>query len=121
MIKASIERNEHPLETWRTLSWEHDPKGLDSELIELSDLVSPTKLRAKSLPEISMAIESSEAMERRHKERQGIELAEKVRISIIFKLFPEKLAEEILKQTTKWTSHIALRDNLHTLQRLRTT
>ena len=28
MIKASIERGEHPLETWRALSWEHDPKGL---------------------------------------------------------------------------------------------
>ena len=25
MIKASIERGEHPLETWRALSWEHDP------------------------------------------------------------------------------------------------
>ena len=50
MIKAPIERNEHPLETWRFLSWEHDPKGLGSELVELSDVVSPTKLRAKSLP-----------------------------------------------------------------------
>ena len=50
-----------------------------------------------------MAIESGEAMERRHKERQGIELPEKVRISILFKLITEKPAEEILKQITKWT------------------
>ena len=47
MIKASVERNDHALETWRALSWEHDPKGLGSELIELSGLVSPIKLRAK--------------------------------------------------------------------------
>ena len=58
MIKASIDRGEHPLETWRALSWEHDPKGLGSELIELSGLVSPTKLKAKSIAEISSAIEA---------------------------------------------------------------
>ena len=117
MIKASIESNEHSLETWRTLIWDHDPKGLGSELVELSDLVSPTKLRAKSLPETSTAIESWEAMERRHKERLGIELPEEVRISIIFKLSPEKPVEEILKlkQTTKWTWFIALKDHLRTL------
>ena len=28
MVKASIDRGEHPLETLRALSWEHDPKGL---------------------------------------------------------------------------------------------
>ena len=55
----------------------HDTKGLGSELAELSDLVSPTKLRAKSLSEIIVAIESWEAMERRLKQRQGIELPEK--------------------------------------------
>lgn len=125
MIKAFTERNEHPLETWRFLSWEHDPKGLGSEMVELSDLVSPIKLRGKSLPEISTAIESWEAMERRHKQRQGIELPEKVLISVLisvlFKLIPEQLAEEILKQTTKWTSYSALKDFLHTLKHLRTT
>ena len=67
-----------------------------------------------------MASESWEAMERRHQERQGIELPEKVRISILSKLIPEKLAEEILKQITKWTSYTALRGHLHTLQHLRT-
>ena len=56
MIKASVEHNGHPLETWRALSWEHGPKGLGSELIELSGLVSPTKLRAKSLAEVCAAI-----------------------------------------------------------------
>jgi hypothetical protein len=120
LIKASMERNEHPLETWRSLSWEYDPKGLGTELLELSDLVSPNKLRAKTLADISMAIESWEAMERRHKERQGIALDEKIRISILFQLVPEKLAQDILKQTTKWTSYTALRDHLHTLQHLRT-
>ena len=77
MIKASVERNEHPPEKWRDLSWEHDPKGLGTELIESSGLVSPTKLRAESLAGISAAIESWEAMERRHKHRQGIELPER--------------------------------------------
>ena len=77
IIKASMERNEHPLETWSILSWEHDPKGLGFELVDLSDIVSPITLRAKSLPEISMAIESWEAMERRHTEGQGIELPRK--------------------------------------------
>ena len=52
LIKASMERNEHPLETWRSLSWEYDPKGLGTELLELSDLVSPNKLRAKTLADI---------------------------------------------------------------------
>ena len=121
-VKASLERGEHALETWRSLSWEYDPKGLGTELVELSDLVSPSRLKAKTLTDIGMAIESWEALERRHKERQGIELPEKVRISILFKLIPEKLAEEILKPITKWTSYTALRgDHLHTLQHLRTT
>ena len=38
IVKASIERNEHPLETWRCLSWEYDPKWLGTELIELNEL-----------------------------------------------------------------------------------
>ena len=76
-VKASLERGEHALETWRSLSWEHDPKGLGTELVELSDLVSPSKLKAKTLTDIGKAIESWEALERRHKERQGIELPEK--------------------------------------------
>ena len=67
-----------------------------------------------------MAIESWEAMERRHRERQGIELPEKVRINILFKLVPEKLAEDILKQTTKWNTYTALRDHLRPSQHLRT-
>ena len=32
MIKASVERNEHPLETWRALSWEHDPHETTSQV-----------------------------------------------------------------------------------------
>ena len=28
IVKASSDREVHPLETWRALSWEHDPKGL---------------------------------------------------------------------------------------------
>ena len=68
-----------------------------------------------------MAIESWEAMERRHTERQGIVLQEKMRIMILFELVPVKLKEEIMKQTTKWDSYTALRDHLHSLQHLRTT
>ena len=87
----------------------------------MSGLVSPTKLRAKPLAEVSAAIESWEAMERRHKQRQGIELQEKVRISILFQLIPEKLSGEILRRTTKWIFYSALKDHLQTLQHLRTT
>ena len=60
-------------------------------------------------------------MERRHKQRRGIELQEEVRIGILFQLIPEKLSEEILRQTTKWTSYSALKDHLQTLHHLRTT
>ena len=67
-----------------------------------------------------MAIEAWEEQERRHKERQGVELPEKVRTSILFQLAPEKLSEEILKQATKWTSYTALKEHLQTLQHLRT-
>ena len=120
LIEASQARREHPLETWRILSWEYDPKGLGSELTELHDLVSPSKLRAKSIAGLSMAIEAWEEQERRHKERQGVELPEKVRTSILFQLAPEKLSEEILKQATKWTSYTALKEHLHALQHQRT-
>jgi len=82
-VKASPAQGEHALETWRSLSWEYDRKGLGTEFVELSDLVSTSKLRAKTLTDIGMAIESWEALERRHKERQGIELPEKVRMSMI--------------------------------------
>ena len=40
-----------------------------------------------------MAIEAWEEQERRHKERQGVELPEKVRTSILFQLAPEKLPD----------------------------
>ena len=46
LIKAAQDRNEHPLEQWRRLSWEHDPKGLGSDLVELHEPVSPSKVRA---------------------------------------------------------------------------
>ena len=32
MIKASIDRGEHPLETWLALNCEHDPKGRQNSL-----------------------------------------------------------------------------------------
>ena len=28
IAQASSDREEHPLETWRALSWDYDPKGL---------------------------------------------------------------------------------------------
>ena len=83
------------------MSWEHDPKGLGSALIQLHDLTSPEKMRAQTVGGISAAIELWEDTERRHRKRQGLELPEKIRISILFKLIPAKLAEELLKQTTK--------------------
>ena len=116
LIKASQERDEHPLETWRILSHEYDPKGLGSELAEIQNLTAPSKLRAKSAAGISMAIEAWEALERRHKDRHDLSLPDKLRISILFKLIPEDLAKDILKQTTKWASHTALRDHLLAIQ-----
>ena len=56
-MKASIDRDEHPLETCRCLSFEYDPKGLGSELLELNGLFTPGKLRAKTIAGISVAIE----------------------------------------------------------------
>ena len=81
MVKASVERGEHVLETWRLISKELDPKGLGTELVELSDLVTPAKLRAKTPAGISVAIESWEAMERRVIERQNTRLPEKIRVA----------------------------------------
>ena len=120
MVKASQARKEHALETWRILSWEHDPKGLGTELIELHDLVSPSKLRAKSLAGLGTAMQAWEEQERRHKERQAIELPEKVRTSILFQLAPAELSAVIFKQATKWTSYTALKEPLQALQHLRT-
>ena len=38
----------------------------------------------------------------------------------MFKLISVKLAEELLKQTTKWKSYLELKDHLHALQFMRT-
>ena len=108
------------LEQWRRLSWENDPKGLGSELVELQEPTNPEKMRSKTVAGISSAIELWEELERRHRERQGIELPEKLRISILFKLIPTELAREILQQTTKWTSYTQLKEHLHSLQFIRT-
>ena len=62
LVKAALANKSHALEIWRKLSWEHDPKGLGSELIELHDLTNPEKLRAKSLAGVSAAIEAWEAL-----------------------------------------------------------
>ena len=120
IVKAAQARKEHPLEQWRRLSWEHDPKGLGSELIELNELVSPDRLRAKTMAGIGAAIEAWEEQERRHKDRQGVELPEKIRIAVLFRLAPKEVSEEIPKQSTKWSTYRALKDHLQTLQFLRT-
>ena len=57
IVKAAQSSRLHVLEQWRKLSWENDPKGLGSELIELHDLTSPEKIRAKTMNGISAAIE----------------------------------------------------------------
>ena len=92
MVKSSVEKGEHVLETWRLISKELDPKGLGTELVELSDLVSPAKLGAKTPAGISAAIESWEAMERRVKDRQGTKLDDKSRVTCLLKVVPEKMA-----------------------------
>ena len=120
IIKSAQASDTHVLEQWRRLSWEHDPIGLGTELLELHELTSPEKLRAKQTSGISAAIEIWEDLERRHRERQGVVLPEKVRISVLFKLIPALLADEILKQTTKWVSYTQLKEHLHSLQFLRT-
>ena len=120
MVKAAQADKLNVLEQWRRLSWEYDPIGLGTELIELQELMSPERLRAKTIANISAAIENWENLERRHRDRQGIQLPDKLRISVLFKLVPSSLAEEILRQTTKWSSYTQLKEHLHSLQFLRT-
>ena len=36
IVKAAQARKEHPLEQWRRLSWEHDPKGLGTRIETMS-------------------------------------------------------------------------------------
>ena len=120
IVKAAQEKKLHPLEQWRRLSREYDPQGLGSEFVEMQELMAPEKLRAKTAAGISIAIETWEEMERRHKKRNDLELPEKLRTSILFKLIPAELATEILRTTTKWTSYEQLKDHLLSLQFLRT-
>ena len=93
MVKSAQATGEHVLEQWRRLRWENDPKGLGTELGELQELTGPTSMRSETVAGISTAIESWEELERRHRERQGLEFPEKFRIRILFKLIPVKLAE----------------------------
>ena len=120
IVKAAQADKLNVLEQWRRLSWEYDPIGLGTELLELQELMSPERLRAKTTAGISAAIESWENLERRHRDRQGILLPDKLRISVLFKLVPASLADEILKQTTKWSSYTQLKEHLHSIQFLRT-
>ena len=78
IVKAAQANKHNVLEQWRRLSWEYDPIGLGTELVELQELTSPARLRAKNAAGISAAVERWEALERRHRERQGIQLAEKI-------------------------------------------
>ena len=57
-MKASSDRDEHPLETWSAAIWECDPKGLGTGLFELNDLLISAKLRAKNTAGIIMALEA---------------------------------------------------------------
>lgn len=120
IVKAAQADKLNVLEQWRRLSWEYDPIGLGTELLELQELMSPERLRAKTTAGISAAIESWENLERRHRDRQGILLPDKLRISVLFKLIPASLADEILKQTTKCSSYTQLKEHLHSIQFLRT-
>ena len=120
IINAAQSDEIHPLEQWRRLSHEYDPKGLGSEFVEMQELMAPEKLRARSVGGVSAAIEAWEEVERRHKARHGLTLPEKCRITVLFKLIPEKLSEEILRNNTKWESYTKLKDHLHSLQFLRT-
>ena len=120
IVKSAQAGQAHVLEQWRRLSWEYDPIGLGTELIELQELTSPERLRAKTTAGIGAAIERWEELERRHRDRQGIQLPDKIRISVLFKLIPSSLADEILKQTTKWASYTQLKEHLHSVQFLRT-
>ena len=120
MIKAAQSEYLHPLEQWRRLSYEYDPKGLGSEFVEMQELMSPERLRAKNLSGVSAAVEAWEELERRHKARHGLALPEPCRIAVLFKLIPEKLGDEILRFNTKWDSYTKLKEHLHSLQFNRT-
>ena len=119
MVKASKDKGEHVLETWRILSKELDPKGLGTELVELSELITPEKLKAKNPAGISAAIESWEAMERRVTKRQDTKLPEKIRVTCLLKLLPDKMAGDVLKHQANW-QYQKLKDHLLTLQHLQT-
>ena len=64
LIKSAQADQIHVLEQWRRLSWEYDPIGLGTELIELQELTSPERLRAKTISGIGAAIERWEELER---------------------------------------------------------
>ena len=120
LIKAAQANKVHPLEQWRRLSHEYDPKGLGSEFVEMQELMAPERLRARTVAGVSAAVEAWEAIERRHRECHGLTLPEKCRITDLFKLAPESLSTEILKNNTKWESYQKLKDHLLSLQFLRT-
>ena len=119
IVKGAQAEKVSALETWRRLAFRYDPKGLGSDLLELQELTAPERIRAKTLEGLSAAIQSWEALERRHSERQGLVLPEKVRIAILLKLAPADLARELCRQTTKWKSYSQLKDHLHSLQHCR--
>ena len=121
LVKGAQADNQPAVEIWRRLSSRYDPRGLGSDLIELQELTSPEKLRAKNVEGISNAIQAWEAMERRHADRQGLTLPEKVRTSVLLKLIPAELSREICRQTTKWSSYIQLKEHHHNIQYCRTT
>ena len=57
IVKAAQANKHNVLEQWRRLSWEYDPIGLGTELVELQELTSPARLRAKNAAGISAALE----------------------------------------------------------------
>lgn len=120
IVKGAQAEKCNSLEVWRRLATRYDPKGLGSDLLELQELTSPEKMRAKSLEGISSAIQAWEEMERRHLDRNGFALHEKLRISVLFKLIPIELTKELIRQPTKWTSYAQLKDHLNQVQYCRT-
>ena len=121
IVKGAQADKVSSLETWRRLAARYDPRGLGSDLIELQELTAPERLRAKTIEGISTAIQSWESLERRHSERQGLILPEKVRIAVLLKLVPLDLIRELCRQTTKWSSYGQLKDHLHNIQFCRST
>ena len=81
--------------------------------------LEPLLPRARTPAGISVAIENWETMERRVIERHSTRLPEKVRVTCLLKLVPEKLAGDILKQQADW-QYQKLKDHLLTLQHLQT-